>query len=124
MKLIKPQFQNGDLLLKHMVPFMLLELTEKAKNYKEKNLGRFQSIFGSASQSSINFKTKFSERGIFKSLQLEFELQLKGVIEHYHRSDDLKFNARYVTDKLKQLFDVRISERQCRTYMTNIYKSQ
>ena len=66
-------------------------------------------------------KTKFRERGLFKGLQLEFECQLKGVIEHYHRSDDLKFNSRYVTEKLKLLYDVRISPRQCRTYLTRLH---
>ena len=66
-------------------------------------------------------KTDIRDRGIFKGLQHEFELQLKGVIEHYHQSNDLKFNSRYVTEKLKQLYDVRISERQCRIYLTRLH---
>ena len=67
-------------------------------------------------------KTHISERGIFKGLQLEFEHQLKGVIEAYHHSDDKKFNSKYVKEKFREMYDVRISERQCRTYLKRLHR--
>ena len=37
MNQVKPQFRNGEKLNVDMAAFILLELTEKAKNYKEQN---------------------------------------------------------------------------------------
>ena len=66
-------------------------------------------------------KWYFSERGIFKGLQEEFNQQLEIVVDHYYQSDDTKFNSNYVSKQMKSLLNVHISERQCRSYLSRVH---
>ena len=67
------------------------------------------------------FTSFFSERGIFKTIQDEFKMQLTTVKDHYYQSDETKFNAQYVKERLKDLHDVRISRRQCCEHLSRIH---
>ena len=62
-----------------------------------------------------------SEKGIFKSLQLEFDKQLKNVLAHFHQSDDPKFSLSYLVRKLKELENVHISKSQAHVYLTRLH---
>ena len=59
--------------------------------------------------------------GIFKNIFLEFEKQLKVVIQHFEESDDSKFTAAYAVKKLNELLDVHISPRQCKRYLGRLH---
>ena len=62
-----------------------------------------------------------SKKGIFKSLQQEFEEQLKSVLAHFHQSDDPKFSLNYLVRKLKELENVHISKSQAHVYLSRIH---
>ena len=52
---------------------------------------------------------------------MEFEEQLKVVIQHFEESSDHKFTVPYVVQKFEELMNVRISTRQCQTYLGRLH---
>ena len=85
-------------------------------------IGRYILIsrFGHVTSFSPNILLN-SITGVFKNLLLEFEKQLKVVIQHFEESDDYKFTAAYAVKKLNELLDVHISQSQCKRYLVRLH---
>ena len=109
-------------------------LSSEMNEFRYKNLVLFSSRNDACSIPRIRiFCSKFTDlpcpciwffnsiTGIFKNLFLEFEEQLKVVIQHFEESSDYKFTGAYVVQKFEELLNVHISPRQCQTYLGRLH---